>query len=96
MARETQMAKIGRLEQENQELKNYNNRILKEFFDLERKYTELSSNQEEHFKNLPLYQKLITENEILRSNHDSLNRQIDCWRDRYYNLLKESNTSESI
>ena len=74
MGRETQKDRIARLEKEIEDLKTLNDRIMKEFFELERKYNELCSDGEEKFKNLPLYQKLVEENELLKSSRESLKR----------------------
>ena len=80
MGRETQKDRIARLEKEIEDLKTLNDRIMKEFFELERKYNELCSDGEEKFKNLPLYQKLVEENELLKSSRESLKRQLTIYR----------------
>ena len=87
MARETQKEKIERLEKEVQDLKAFNTLIQKEFNDLERKYNELCSDEEEKFKNLPLYQKLVEENKLLKSSRESLTRQLNHLQEKYNDLL---------
>lgn len=92
MARETQKEKIERLEKEIQDLKAFNTLIQKEFNNLERKYNELCSDEEEKFKNLPLYQKLVEENKLLKSSRDSLKRQLNHLQEKYNDLLSMPKT----
>lgn len=92
MGRETQKDRIARLEKEIEDLKTLNDRIMKEFFELERKYNELCSDGEEKFKNLPLYQKLVEENELLKSSRESLKRQLNHLQEKYNDVLSMPKT----
>lgn len=82
MARETQKAQIERLQNEIKELKKLNNNILKANMEISQELRKLQENEEETFRQLPMYKQMMDEISRLKAHNGILQRQLDRAREK--------------
>lgn len=91
MARETQKAQIERLQNEIKELKKLNDNILKANMEVSQELRKLQENEEETFRQLPMYKQMMDEISRLKVYNGILQRQLDKARKKNDHLIDQLN-----